>query len=173
MAKQRIGRGPLSVALEDQGTTHPRLYVRDGSGLVMVLPVHVDALPDVRRHLDEPVGEELCDVELVDEAGAVASRWGSFAHRGQAAALAVVLLGSDRTLVDARVVPATGTTAARSSNASAATASRSAPGPESADHSRTRRPSTALPARPWNCCARRGPRRPARPGARRRRTTTG
>ncbi|GAB3467877.1 hypothetical protein AB1207_12240 [Kineococcus endophyticus] len=104
MAKQRIGRGPLSVALEDQGTTHPRLYVRDGSGLVMVLPVHVDALPDVRRHLEEPVGEQLCDVELLDEAGTVASRWGSFAHRGQAGALAVVLLGSDRTLVDARVV---------------------------------------------------------------------
>ena len=108
MAKQRIGRGPLSVALEDQGTTHPRLYVRDGSGLVMVLPVHVDALPDVRRHLEEPAAEEVCDVELLEESGAVASRWGSFPHRGEAAALAVVLLGSDRTLVEARVVARAG-----------------------------------------------------------------
>ncbi|MEW1959101.1 hypothetical protein [Kineococcus sp. NPDC059986] len=105
MAKQRIGRGPLNVALEDQGTTHPRLYVRDGSGLVMVLPVHVDALPEVRRHVEDAATEgQLCDVELFDEAGNVASRWGSFAHRGEAAALALVLLGSDRTLVDARVV---------------------------------------------------------------------
>ncbi|MEZ0166722.1 hypothetical protein AB2L27_18340 [Kineococcus sp. LSe6-4] len=113
MTKERIGRGPLHVALEDQGTTHPRLYVRDGSGLVMVLPVHLDVLPDVRRHLEEPSPEpqddqEVVDVELLDEAGAVASRWGSFAHRGQAAALAVVLLGSDRTLVQARVVARTG-----------------------------------------------------------------
>lgn len=104
MAKQRIGRGPLTVALEDAGTTHPRLYVRDGSGLVMVLPVHVDALPDVRHHLSHRTQEVLCDVELVDEHGTVASRWGSFAHPGEAAAVAVVLLGADRCLADARVV---------------------------------------------------------------------
>ena len=104
MAKQRIGRGPLDVALEDTATSHPRLYVRDGSGLVMVLPVHVDSLPDVRAHLASPGAGEACDVELLDESGQVASRWGSFACPGQAAALAVVLLGSDRSLVDARVV---------------------------------------------------------------------
>ena len=103
MAKQRIGHGPLEVALEDTTTSHPRMYVRDGSGLVMVLPVHVDSLHDVRAHLDDPGAGESCDVELIDEQGRVASRWGSFACPGQAAALAVVLLGSDRTLVDARV----------------------------------------------------------------------
>lgn len=70
----------------------------------MVLPVHVDSLRDVRAHLDDPGAGESCDVELIDEKGQITSRWGSFACPGQAAALAVVLLGSDRSLVDARVV---------------------------------------------------------------------
>jgi hypothetical protein len=104
MAKQRIGHGPLAVALEDPGTTHPRLYVRDGSGLVMVLPVHVGSVPIVRTHLRELGREEVCDVELIDERGDLASRWGSFAHPGEAAAVARVLMDSDRTLREARVV---------------------------------------------------------------------
>jgi len=104
MLKQRIGHGPLTVALQDQGTTHPRLYVRDGSGLVMVLPVHLGSVPTVRTHLREVGDEEVCDVEMIDERGRVESRWGSFAHPGEAAAVGRVLLDSDRRLTDARVV---------------------------------------------------------------------
>ncbi|WP_432514980.1 hypothetical protein [Kineococcus sp. SYSU DK001] len=105
MVRQRTGRGPLTVDLEGAGTARPRLYVRDGSGLVVVLPVPDRAVPVVRAHLagpEERAGE--CDLELLDERGQVALRWGSFTRAGRAAALAAVLLACDRTLAAARVV---------------------------------------------------------------------
>ncbi|MBB2899711.1 hypothetical protein FHR75_000499 [Kineococcus radiotolerans] len=114
MAKQRIGRGPLDVALQDTPTSHPRLYVRDGNGLVVVLPVPPRSLPAVRVHLDRSGPGRECDVELVDDRGEVASRWGVFTDPGAAAALAAVLIGTDRDLVGARVVaPAGGPATAR------------------------------------------------------------
>ncbi len=107
MVKQRIGRGPLTVALEEHGTTEPRLYVRDGKGMVVVMPVPADTLPDVRRHVQDPGPAQACDVELVDDHGQPASRWGSFAYRGAAAALAAVLMGIDRSLAGVRFVAPT------------------------------------------------------------------
>ena len=104
MTKQRTGRGPLVVTLQDTAPAHPRLTVRDGNGLLVVLPVAVKALPAVRAHLDRSGPGRACDLELVDERGEVASRWGTFTAPGAAAAVAVALLGADRELVDARVV---------------------------------------------------------------------
>lgn len=104
MATQRTGRGPLGVALQDSGTAPPRVYVRDGRGLVLVLPVSADAVPDVRRHLQDPGAPAPCDVELVDDHGRVTTRWGSFRHPGEAAALGLVLLGTDPAGQTARVV---------------------------------------------------------------------
>lgn len=109
MGTQRIGQGltgqgPLGVALQDSGSTPPRVYVRDGRGLVLVLPVRADAVSDVRRHLENRGAPGACDVELVDDHGRVTTRWGSFAHPGEAAALGVVLLGTDPDPRTARVV---------------------------------------------------------------------
>ncbi|WP_432543551.1 hypothetical protein [Kineococcus sp. SYSU DK002] len=106
MVRQRTGRGPLTVDLRGAGTAQPRLYVRDGSGLVLVLPVPERAVPAVRAHLAGPDDRRDCDLELLDERGQVASRWGSFPRAGRAAALAAVLLARDRTLAAARVVTA-------------------------------------------------------------------
>ncbi|GAA0320472.1 hypothetical protein [Kineococcus aurantiacus] len=108
MTRQRTGRGPLAVSLHDSGAGHPRLSVGDGHGLVVVLPVPVGALPRVRHHLADPGTGGACDVELLDDRGEVASRWGSVARPGEAAALALALVAADRTLARARVVPVGG-----------------------------------------------------------------
>lgn len=93
----------LGVDLQDSANAPARVYVRDGHGLVLVLPVREGAVADVRRHLENTT-DEACDVELLDDQGRVLSRWGSFRRRGEAEALGVVLLGADRNLARARVV---------------------------------------------------------------------
>ncbi|NAZ78034.1 hypothetical protein GTQ99_21865, partial [Kineococcus sp. T13] len=114
MPTERTGRGPLEVRLEGPTSTRPRLYVRDGHGLVLVLAVPDEALAPVRAALADPgagagagePGAGACDLELLDDRGGVASRWGRFPDAAQAGAVAAVLLHSGRGYAGARVVPA-------------------------------------------------------------------
>ncbi|WP_432523992.1 hypothetical protein [Kineococcus sp. SYSU DK006] len=110
MPTERTGRGPLEVRLEGPTSTLPRLYVRDGHGLVLVLAVPDEALAPVRAALagSGAAGAGACDLELLDDRGGVASRWGHFPDAGQAGAVAAVLLHSGRGYAGARVVPGGG-----------------------------------------------------------------
>ncbi|GAA0298435.1 hypothetical protein GCM10009528_14290 [Kineococcus aurantiacus] len=73
----------------------PRLVLRDEDGIVSVLHVRHDRLPEVREALGRAAPECSCVLEVVDDHGDVQT-WGRFVAPHHAAATGLVLLACDR-----------------------------------------------------------------------------
>jgi hypothetical protein len=94
MSGRRIGGGELRAELAPD-RDEPRLVVRDDDGIVRVLHVRHDRVDQVRAALDDVAPDNSCVLEITHADGGVET-WGRFTAPHHAAAVALVLLVTER-----------------------------------------------------------------------------
>ncbi|WP_432564070.1 hypothetical protein [Kineococcus sp. SYSU DK003] len=93
MSRNRIGRGVLRAELTSD-LEGARLVLRDDVGIVNVLKVRRDRVPEVRAALDDAIIDQNCVLQITTDEGQ-AQTWGQFQGCHHAVATALVLMASD------------------------------------------------------------------------------